>query len=124
MVSPPATRSLLRPTTWDNRASSLRGAAAVDNRIIAEFLNYVRVEKRVSRNTAAAYALDLQRFCTWIDKRHTPPTEVTRIEPARVSRRPGTEQSLIHGPSRATFRRFAASSASSYWTTASPPTLR
>ena len=39
------------------------------DRLIAEFLNYVRVEKRLSRNTAAAYQRDLRRFAAWVAKR-------------------------------------------------------
>jgi len=38
-------------------------------RLVAEFLNYVRVEKRLSRNTAAAYQRDLRRFASWVAKR-------------------------------------------------------
>jgi integrase/recombinase XerD len=39
------------------------------DRQIAEFLNYVRVEKRLSRNTAAAYQRDLRRFAAWVARR-------------------------------------------------------
>jgi integrase/recombinase XerD len=49
------------------------------DRLIAEFLNYVRVEKRLSRNTAAAYQRDLRRFAAWIAKRGVDFTNVKHI---------------------------------------------
>ncbi len=39
-----------------------------DRRLIAEFLNYVRVEKRLSANTAAAYGRDLRRYAGTVEK--------------------------------------------------------
>ena len=35
-------------------------------RLIAEFLNYIRVEKRLSRNTALAYERDLRRYAEFL----------------------------------------------------------
>ncbi len=35
------------------------------DRLIAEFLNYVQVEKRLSLNTASNYRRDLKRFAAW-----------------------------------------------------------
>src|SRR5258708_26150165 len=51
----------------------------MDHRLIAEFLNYVRVEKRLARNTAAAYERDLRRFSAWLAKRGVAGTGVTRV---------------------------------------------
>lgn len=48
-------------------------------RLIAGFLNYVRVEKRLARNTAISYSADLQRFAAWLHKKGLEPHAVTRI---------------------------------------------
>jgi integrase/recombinase XerD len=49
-------------------------------RLIADFLNYVRVEKRLARNTASAYARDLKRFVAWLDSNKVEAQAVTRID--------------------------------------------
>jgi integrase/recombinase XerD len=49
------------------------------DRLIAEFLNYVRVEKRLSRNTAAAYQRDLRRFAAWVAKRGLDLPAIARV---------------------------------------------
>jgi integrase/recombinase XerD len=49
------------------------------DRLIAEFLNYVRVEKRLSRNTAASYQRDLRRFAAWVAKRGLDLASLTRV---------------------------------------------
>jgi len=48
-------------------------------RLIADFLNYVRVEKRLARNTASAYSRDLRRFAAWLAAEGVEPQAVTRI---------------------------------------------
>jgi integrase/recombinase XerD len=40
----------------------------MNGRLIAEFLNYIRVEKRLSQNTAAAYERDLRRYAAFVEK--------------------------------------------------------
>ena len=42
-------------------------------RRIAEFLNYIRVEKRLALNTAAAYERDLHRYAAFLGKRGSAP---------------------------------------------------
>ncbi|MGH7463502.1 MAG: site-specific integrase, partial [Longimicrobiales bacterium] len=37
-------------------------------RLIAEFLNYIRVEKRLAMNTAVSYARDLRRYAAYLEK--------------------------------------------------------
>jgi integrase/recombinase XerD len=49
------------------------------DRLIAEFLNYVRVEKRLSRNTASSYQRDLRRFAAWVAKRGLDLPTITRL---------------------------------------------
>lgn len=49
------------------------------DRLIAEFLNYVRVEKRLARNTASAYQRDLRRFAAWVARRGLTLPGLTRL---------------------------------------------
>ncbi len=48
-------------------------------RLIADFLNYVRVEKRLARNTAAAYGRDLRRFGAWLSSKGLEARSVRRL---------------------------------------------
>ncbi len=52
-------------------------------RRIAEFLNYIRVEKRLSANTAAAYERDLRRYAAFLEKGGRGPEEATRTDVQR-----------------------------------------
>lgn len=49
-------------------------------RLIAEFLNYLRVEKRLSANTVAAYGRDLRRYAAFLERRGRGMPEATRID--------------------------------------------
>jgi len=42
------------------------GISSQSRRLAAEFLNYIRVEKRLSLNTAAAYERDLRRYAAFL----------------------------------------------------------
>ncbi len=44
-------------------------ASRATQRLIAEFLNYIQVEKRLSRNTAQAYERDLRRYADFLARR-------------------------------------------------------
>src|SRR5437588_13101421 len=93
MVSRGVARSRSRPFRWDNEVAQASLPAVVPchekngpggprhlQRLIAEFLNYVRVEKRLSANTAAAYQRDLRRFAGWLAKRECDITAVSRLQ--------------------------------------------
>ncbi len=47
-------------------------------RVIAEFLNYIQVEKRLSRNTAEAYERDLRRYAGFLAERGLDPAGARR----------------------------------------------
>jgi integrase/recombinase XerD len=49
-------------------------------RLVAEFLDFSRVEKRLSANTVAAYGRDLRRYCLFLEQRQRPAREATRID--------------------------------------------
>ncbi len=51
-----------------------------DARLIAEFLNYLRVEKRLAVNTVSAYARDLRRYAAFLGKRGRRVVETTRLD--------------------------------------------
>ncbi len=52
-------------------------------RLIAEFLNYIRVEKRLAPNTAAAYERDLRRYAAFLEKSGRSPEQATRVDVQR-----------------------------------------
>lgn len=52
-------------------------------RRIAEFLNYVRVEKRLSANTAVAYERDLRRYAAFLEKSGRSLEEANRADVQR-----------------------------------------
>jgi integrase/recombinase XerD len=52
-------------------------------RLIAEFLNYIRVEKRLSANTAAAYERDVRRYAAFLEADGGAPRQATRADVQR-----------------------------------------
>jgi len=52
-------------------------------RLIAEFINYIRVEKRLSLNTAAAYERDLRRYAAFLAGSGRGPAQATRADVQR-----------------------------------------
>lgn len=49
-------------------------------RLIADFLNYIQVEKRLSANTVAAYRHDLQCYGTYLDLQGRSVAQATRLD--------------------------------------------
>ncbi len=42
----------------------------IDSPLIADFFDFLIVEKGLSKNTTSSYNGDLERFCTWLDSRN------------------------------------------------------
>ncbi len=61
-------------------AAALKPAA---QSLVASFLNYIRVEKRLSANTAAAYERDLRRYATFLQKNGTALETASRADVQR-----------------------------------------
>ena len=49
-------------------------------RLLAEFLNYIQVEKRLSRNTAVAYEQDLRRYAAFLARRGREANQARRTD--------------------------------------------
>jgi integrase/recombinase XerD len=66
-----------------NKAASAgpeRAWSAQTSRVLADFLNFVRVEKRLAANTAQAYRRDLYRFADYLGGRDAAPLEARRVQ--------------------------------------------
>lgn len=65
-----------------NRASgtgSKQGWSPETRRVLADFLNFIRVEKRLAANTAQAYRRDLDRFAGFLAGQGTGPVDARRL---------------------------------------------